>query len=405
MVTSPEGLTYNEQFFDALVRHQIGLLRVSGSIRNKIYALLDATEKDIGDEIRRRLANAQGLERPSDVTRLERLLKFVRATRLKAWKQVDAEWVRSLQEIAKLEPDFMAGIVKTVVPVQLNLELPSTSRMIAMVNTRPMQGRVMKSWSKDLAAIDIKRIEDQIRIGLLEGETGPQVARRVVGSAALAGTDGVTEITRRAANAITRTAVNTFSNSARQAFYEANAELIQIEVYVATLDERTTPICRSLDGQKFKVGEGPVPPRHWMCRSLRVATLDGELLGNRPMKPFTERQFLREYAERNGFRAPTTRAGLPHGTRGAFDEYARGRVRELTGRVPARTNYQTFLERQPASFQEDVLGKTRALLFRRGGLKLTKFVNRKGDELTLSQLAVLERDAFIKAGLNPEDFL
>jgi hypothetical protein len=114
---------------------------------------------------------------------------------------------------------------------------------------------------------------------------------------------------------------------------------------------------------------------------------------------------LREYAEKNGLPPVTSRGALPRGHRSAFDQFRRRRVRELTGVAPADLDYETFLRRQTVEFQEDVLGKTKALLFRRGGLRLDRFVNRQGDELTLAQLARRDRQAFVAAGLDPEDFL
>lgn len=54
-------LSVNEMFFDALLRHQIGLLRLDGRIRNKLIRLLDATEKDIADKVKSRLLNHSNL--------------------------------------------------------------------------------------------------------------------------------------------------------------------------------------------------------------------------------------------------------------------------------------------------------------------------------------------------------
>ncbi len=48
------------------------------------------------------------------------------------------------------------------------------------------------------------------------------------------------------------------------------------------------------------------------------------------------------------------------------------------GQVPAKTTYQDFLSRQPATFQDEVLGKTKGKLFRKGGMSLDKFVDRNG---------------------------
>ena len=165
--------------------------------------------------------------------------------------------------------------------------------------------------------------------------------------------------------------------------------------------------CRSLDGETFPIAqEFPRLPLHFGERSRRVPMPDAEPLGKRPMKPVTERGLLREFTKAEGLEPVTKRANLPRGTKGAFDQFARRRTRELIGRTPAKTTYQTFLERQSAAFQNDVLGKTRGRLFRRGGLELDRHVERSTGRLfTLEELARSDAAAFRAAGLDPEDFL
>jgi SPP1 gp7 family putative phage head morphogenesis protein len=395
--------TSNEEFFDALIRHQIGLLRVSGGIRNQITAILDATELDIAAQIKSRLGS--GGVATLGTRRLQLLLDSLKATRLKAFEDVTELWIEELVALAQAEPEFTAAAMRTVSPTTLDLFLPSNALLRSLVTSQPFEGKTLREWSRHIAATDIARINDQIKIGLVQGEGSAQIARRVVGTTVNRGRDGITELTRRQAAAITRTAVIHYSNQAKREFYKDNENLLTGEVYTATLDSRTTPICRSLDGKVFPVGEGPIPPLHFNCRSVRVATLDGEAIGNRPQRQFTQRMLLREFAQKNGFKAPASRAGLPHGTKGAFDAFSRTRIRQLTGTIPAKVSYQTWLGRQSVAFQNDVLGVTKGRLFRQGGLELDKFVNRAGDELSLTELARKHREAFTAAGLDPEDFL
>ena len=296
------------------------------------------------------------------------------------------------------------NILKASMPVQLETQLPATALLTSIVTQRPFEGRTLRQWARSIANTDLRRIEDQIRIGLTQGESSQAIARRVVGSARLRGRDGVTQLTRRNAEAITRTAITAITNQAKREFYKANPGIIDAEVYTAVLDNRTTPICRSLDGEIFPVGEGPIPPLHFNCRSTRVGVVDGEVIGRRPAKAVTERQLVREFTAQEGIQRVGNRASLPRGTKGAFDTFARRRIRELTGTVPAKVSYQVWLGRQSAAFQDDVLGKARGRLFRRGGLTLDRFVNRAGDEIPLSELARRDRDAFVKAGLDPEEF-
>ncbi len=402
----PKGVdTFNEAFFDVLVRHQIGLLRLSGAIRNEVLRLLDATEKDLIANIKRILKDSKGLDTPLAVRRMNTLLKVLQGTRAKAWKEIDPAWVAQAIAISKAEPDFTNKIFNMSVPVIIETIIPSAAFLEAIARSRPFEGKVLKEWAAKMAADDLSRIFDAVRIGMIQGESAAAIARRVVGTRQTGGTTGQTQLTRNHVNSVTRTMVNAMSNQARKEFYKANKTIFPTEMYVATLDARTTAICKSLDGQVKPVGVLPTPPLHFNCRSLKIAVIDGNVIGRRPRRSFTERGLLREYSKANNIKTSTTRAGLPFGHKGRFDKFARTRMRELTGRTPAKVSYQEWLTRQSAAFQDDVLGDVKGALFRRGGLPLTKFVDRGTfKEFTLEELARRNRDAFIKANLNPDDF-
>ena len=387
----------NEELFDAMIRHQIGLLRVSGRVRDKILRILDATEADLTSQIRRILSRGRS------PARLQTLQRTIAAIRGEAWTEAAKVWRDEILAIAKAEPEFVARAMQAVAPVQLDMILPAVDTLTAIVTSRPFEGRVLGDWARSIRATDIRRIQDQVNIGITQGESTAAISRRIVGTVRQRGRNGVTEITRRNAAAITRTAVNHVSNQAKRELFNANRDILEEELYVATLDSRTTPVCRSLDGTTHPVGEGPIPPLHFSCRSLRVALFNGEALGRRPQRQFTQRQLIREYNAANGTSA-RSRADLPRGHKGRFDDFARQRMRELTGTVDAKVTYQQFLERQSREFQDDVLGPTRGRLFRDGDLSLDRFVHRDGSELTLRELAGKEADAFRAAGLDPEDF-
>ena len=395
--------TVNEEYFDAIVRHQIFLMRLSGTVRNRVIKLLNESEADIADRIRTRLLNHKGLDSVG-ARKLLSLEKYIKTVRGKSWDEVDAVWVEEITALAKAEPQFAAAALKTVSPVILDLHIPPAALLESLVKTQPFEGRTLKQWSKSIEATDLKRITDQIKIGMVQGQTSTEIARRVVGTASLKGRDGVTEITRHNATSITRTAINHIANASKREFYKANDDVFEEELYVATLDGRTTAICMSLDGNTYPVGVGPIPPLHFNCRSVRVGIIDGQVLGERPFKASTEKILINEYSAQKGIKA-TSRNSLPFGHKGSYDEFSRRRVREMTGQVPAKVSYQEWIGRQSNTFQDDVLGVTKGRLFRKGELTLDKFVNRNGDELTLKELAGKHSTAFTAAGLDPEDFL
>lgn len=396
--------TANQDLHDALMRHQTYLLRYSGSVRNKVWDILDATEESIADKIRSRLAGNAGLTTSVEMRRLNSLVDSIATIRGQAWSKVD-DILK--EEIVNLSLDETVSIDKTLkiaLPVKIVTALPTPRLLKAIALERPFQGSILKEWTENMQVADLRNLSNAVSLGMVAGEDMATVARRVVGTTIYGGADGATELTRKQVAALVRTAVMHVSNASRSAYFQENADVITQEQFVATLDSRTTPVCRANDGKLYPLGEGPVPPLHFNCRSLRIAAVDGNLLGDRPAKPFVEKELVQEYAKENDLGDITTRESLPYGTKGNYDSWARDRVRDLIGPVPASTTYQTWLGRQSVTFQNDTLGVTKAKLFRDGELTLDKFVNRNGDELTLAQLAKTEKEAFRAAGLNPEDF-
>lgn len=298
----------------------------------------------------------------------------------------------------------MQSAVTGVVPVQLQLVLPTTPQLKAIVMSRPFEGRLLKDWAKSMEADDVRRIGDAVQKGMVAGETNDSIVRRVIGTKGMKGADGTTELSRRQVKAVVRTAVQHVANNARDDFFQANSDILDSEYFVATLDGRTTDICMANDGQRFPLGKGPKPPLHFQCRSIRIAGLAASFLGDRPMKPVTEKMLLQEYAEANNLGRVAKRSALPLGHKGKFDTFSRKRVRELVGTVPSKTTYNEWLGGQSHAFQNEQLGVTKAKLFRDGGLPLSKFVAKDGRTLTLAQLAKSDADAFIAAGLDPSKY-
>lgn len=379
--------TSNEELFDAMVRHQIYLLNYSGFVRNKVTAILDETEKDLAEKIRSRLRASTSLDTPASVARLEALETAIRAIRGEAWTNASSFITDEMTKLSVAEAATYQTIITSTSPVILDTTLPSARLLKAIVNSRPFHGRVLKDWVKTMADDDLLRIGAAIRTGMVSGEGMDVIVRRVIGTGTLKGSDGVTEITRRQVAAITRTAVQHIANSSRSEFLRENSDVVLKEQYVATLDGRTTPICRALDGKQFPVGTGAMPPVHFSCRSTRIAALDGALAGDRPSKPVTEKVLVSEYAKKNNLGDIKNRDDLPKGSKGAYDKWARSRIKQLVGTVPAKTTYQEWLKRQPVAFQDEVLGKAKGKLFREKGFTLDQFVTRSGQELSLDDIA------------------
>lgn len=374
--------TANETLLDATVRHQIQLLRFSSRMAVDAIKLLEASDREIVTLLAAETTELTGI-------RLEAMLTEIRRLRRAVIDSVDLGVRPDLDGLGAVEAAWETSAMSTAVPiigVAFNTVAPAQLR--AAVAT-PINGLELKSWWDRLAVADSQRIEQQLRLGLVQGETNAQIVKRIRGTRAMNYTDGVLAITKRDAETVVRTAANHVSTAARQSVWEANADIIQGIRWVATLDGRTSSSCRARDGEVYPINKGPRPPGHPNCRSTVVPVLAGEqLVGDRA----TVRDTRTRRQQEIDFRADAqAKAGSNWANMTAKERNAAVRnereawAQENIGQAPSNLTYQTWLKRQPASFQDEVLGPTRGRLFR-DGLELDKFVDSSGKQFNLDQL-------------------
>lgn len=398
--------TANEEYLDAALRHQIGLRRYGGGLTKKIALLLEQADKDLSVKLRERLMDFG--EKPIDVTsrRWKTLLEDIRAARAEAMKEYRQISREELQALGAMEGEREINLLTSAIPIEVSFASVASDQLRAIAASQPFQGRLLREWFQRLESKDQAELKRAIQLGMVEGESIDNIVRRVVGTRSNGYTDGILSVTRRDAQAIVRTAVNHVSNTARNYVWEANSDIITAKVWTSTLDGRTSAICRARDGKGaptpgnvLPVGILPLkpvnakPPAHINCRSVMVAYIDGVgLIGNRPYVTDTRTRRRREI----DFRKIAREEGR------SIQDIRREWAAENIGRVPANTTYQDFLSRQSAAFQDEVLGQTKGRLFRKGGLRVDQFVDRRGNEFTLDQLAKTHPEAFKSAGLDPE---
>ena len=207
-------------------------------------------------------------------------------------------------------------------------------------------GATLQSSFRRLAGKQAEVFTKEVRNGLLLGESSDKIARRVKGL--------LTVVPNNQIRAMVRTSVNQVANAASQAVYSQNQEITKRYRYIATLDSRTSAICRALDGRTFKYNEGPTPPQHFNCRSTTVPIVDYDGLGIPPPKP--------------------------------------GKRRSSGGLVPENQTYGQWLSDQSKEVKADVLGAKQVpyfnMLSRKYGpsVAIRKFVSADGTEVTLQEL-------------------
>jgi SPP1 gp7 family putative phage head morphogenesis protein len=385
---------------EALYRNAIDLNRYSNSVARRI---INAYNDIIIDSVNQ-LRTIDDLAAPVKAARLRGILAQLKDS-LATWVGDSTELTaRELQGIAELQSEFVAeqlrkalpagarDAVRTVEispqfaqsvvttdPTQLNVVAlsddlfaavqgaPATFNLTAAQGatiTLP-NGEVVSKAFRGIAVDQAERFSQVVRQGLLTGEPTPAIAKRLIGSLEfgerarnvrqlVAAGGQATAVADNQVITLVRTSINQVANTASQQVYEANQDITKRYRYVATLDTRTSAICRALDGQEFPYGRGPTPPLHFNCRSTRVPIIDYDELGFTPP---------------------------PAGTRASQG-----------GQVPANESYGQWLAKQDLPTKAKALGAGKVAYFDKLSEKygpqnaLAKLVRDDGSELTLEHL-------------------
>lgn len=393
-----------------LYRNAIDLNRFSNSVAKRIAVTYNDLILDAVDQLR----GIDELAAPAKAARLRAILAQLKDS-LDGWAGTSTlAVVEDLQGLAELQSEFVANELRRALPIELRQQIrsvqisPQFAQSVATVDPTAINvvtlsddlqaavagapqtfqltaaqgttitlpnGKVLQKSFRGLAESQADLFAKTVRNGLLTGESTDQIARQLKGrlrfgqpgslrQIAQAGGQ-VTAVANSQVNAMVRTSINQVANETSQQVYKANQDVTKRYRYVATLDSRTSAICRALDGQEFDYGKGPTPPQHFNCRSTTVPVVDYKGLGIQPPPP-------------SQLRRPNS----------AFKGARSGRGES----VPDNETYGQWLDKQPKTTKQDVLGKSKVPYFDRLVNKygptdaIRKFVSADGSELTLEQL-------------------
>tara|TARA_R100001143_G_scaffold62940_1_gene67667 strand:+ start:2386 stop:3240 length:855 start_codon:yes stop_codon:yes gene_type:complete len=255
----------------------------------------------------------------------------------------------NFDEIAGAEARIQLQMFKDAIPLEISLTSPPPTLLRQISTNLPFEGRILRQWFRDTGDVFLNEAMRHINIGLVEGESVDQMIERIIGRRGFSGVMDRKFVSH--VESIVRTGVIHTSAQARQLVAEENDDVIKGVQWVATLDDRTCPICGSLDGQVFDIKEGPRPPAHIRCRCTIVYIT----------KSFRELGLDRDE--------------LPLSTRASMD-----------GQVPQSLTYPKWLKQQSARVQDEALGPTRGRLFRQGKVTIDRFVDDQRQVISVKEL-------------------
>ncbi len=316
--------------FDATIALQLDILRASEGVSRDVIAILRKLEKELIGKIASDNLTEWGR------TRVNKQLKEARDLIERYYDQIAVKSISDTDDIAKLAASVTASSISSAAV------LPTAAVLDRLATDAVIQGAAQGAWWQKQAADVQFKFAAAVRQGLAGAETNQQIVQRV---------REVMDVSKRNAAALVQTSTATIASDARAAAMAANDDLILGYRAVATLDSKTCLTCAPLDGLEWTKAGNPIGghkfplpsyPLHFNCRCLLLGkVLDGE----------------------------------PGGTRASTD-----------GQVSAALTFEGWLERQPIERQNDILGKGRAELYRKGTITLQDLVSGRGRPLTIEQL-------------------
>jgi len=374
-----------DQIINQYTSRAVDLQRFSEQVRLKTLGYLKQLSIDLAAEIHRADPSAPALTKFKR-QRLEKLFENVKDIIRVAYRDINLVANAEIRPLILEESGFTVDALNRALGVNI-AEIQFTGPQIsALMSDTLIEGAPSSDWWARQDRALAQKFEDQMRQGILRGETNAELVRRVRGAATgkrsvywlgderkvfveFAG--GIMDVGTRQAEALVRTSVQAVSNAANYETLRQNSDIVRGVQAMVTLDLRTTVICMARSSAVWDLDSGnPIsgtteifpgpPPWHWGCRTFLIPYLySWETLRKKKLPAGKHKKILE----------------IPASTRAS-----------MTGQVAAGTSYETWLKSQPIDVQKDKLGPGKYNLWKKGKLTFTDLINQKGRPLTVAEL-------------------
>lgn len=335
----------------------INLMRLSADEREKAVKMLRRLQKEIEEQIKV-LDPTASKSAAAQKSRLAKLLGVVKETVAKSFKVHAENFTGAMTDLADNEQEWILAMGNAIFGTGL-FDAAITPAALKRIVTGPIvSGAPTQEWWSRQSEALIRRFSDQIRLGLLRGDSIEAMVTRIIGGTDSAGNrvPAVIDTTASGAEKLVRASVMSVSNEVRMNVLKENDDVVKGMQWIATLDSRTTALCASLDGLAWTLDGEPIghrtpfpgpPPLHYNCRSTLGPVL----------KTFRE----------IGLDAKE----MPQTTRASMD-----------GQIPEAITFDKWLkakEMETPGFAGKMFGKARAKLWNEGKLTLADMAAQKGN--------------------------
>lgn len=357
--TINDVLSANDALVDLYMERAIDLLRLEAGTRDKVLEFLAELETELVAHIAKAGLSGE-VDAAKERKRLVALLKVVQDTIKGTYRDIAMLMASEIREIIDNEATWTGNAINTATKAEFVDAGLTRGFLRTIVSDALIMGASSEEWWGRQAGGLRDKFADEMRRGIALGEPNSKLIDRVRGKT---GQPGIMDVSRSSAERLVRASVQAAANTAREAMYGENDDLIASLQWHATLDTRTSLWCVTRDGHhysnddKHKPKDGGPPwlegpgKLHWGCRSTSVPILK------------SWRDLGIDEDE------------IPLTTRASMD-----------GQVPAQQSFETWLKKQSVARQNTILGPGRADLWRRDKISFRDLLDQSGRPLTTEQL-------------------
>ncbi|MDP0174234.1 minor capsid protein [Glaesserella parasuis] len=333
----------NSRIAYALTDRKILHFRYDAHLRQQVMKQLSKTQR----ELLNRLAAAGVDALPKK--QLDTLLKELKQEVAKVYQEMTAYTQDELSGFFTAETQHIHQLYNDEVGFDFFNQVPEYKQKANKTATI-IAGLPLEDWWAKQGNDFAFKFEGIIRQGLLDGQQTSQMLTDV---------KHLMNTSRRHAETLVITAVAKVADKAHQALRDENLDILAGEKHLSTLDTRTSTVCQLRDGLMWDLDKKPIdhdvpyqrPPLHPRCRSiLQLVTKSWKELG-------------------------IDAEEMPSSTRASQD-----------GPVSEQINYENWLKSKSPGQQDQVLGKGKADLWRRGVITFADMLDQSGRPLTLKDL-------------------
>ena len=311
-------------------RNQIDLNRYENDLAARLIETYNKIMINAAERLQK-IPIGPGLDKTREI-RLKSILKQVKND-LERWKNTSLGiMVKELKDVANIQKDFIEGLLEDIAPAELSGQInalqldpnfvdslirfdPTKSNQIGLPkgkvfdvfkDTTSLQaiqsrfaltaaigkeivlpnGQVVAKAFEGLTEKTAERFAHTVRQGLAEGRNLQTIQRELIGTLNFnSNSKGglVTALSNAQTKTLVKTTVHQLNTEISRKSYQINPNIVKKWEYSAIHDQKTSAICRALDGKRYKVGEGPYPPQHFNCRSVDIPI---------PIGPITNKEFV-----------------------------------------------------------------------------------------------------------------